>query len=98
MCANHIVASSAGENDVICGGSRMYHFCSGNKRFRKLIEQNLQAYVNAPKAGKSALINLIIETVRKSSTSGGFLQKDPLCNRFVPVSDQHAVCGYNKQV
>jgi hypothetical protein len=80
-----------GENDVVCGGSRMYHFHSGNKRFRKVVEQHVEVYADASKSGKSAIISSIVSLVRQNSPTGGFVQKDPLSGVFVEAADHHAV-------
>lgn len=79
-----------GENDIVCGGNRMYHYHSGNIRFRRLIERNLDNYMSESKSGRTAMISKIVDTIRKTSVAGGFVQKDPLEGRFVAVSDRHA--------
>lgn len=83
---------SLGENDVVCGSNRLYNFHSGNKRFRKIVAQNLKKYREASKAGKSTIISAIVNFIRKTSPNGGFVQKDPLSGCYVEVGDSHAVC------
>ena len=87
--------SMPGENDVVCGGSRIYHFHSGNKRFRKIVEEHLVQYVEASKSAKSEIITNIVAYIRKGSKTGGFIQRDPLSGSFVEVADHYAVSRLN---
>jgi hypothetical protein len=79
------------ENDVLCGVNRMFECHSGNKMFRRLVVEHLNAYVGASKNGKTAIISTIIGIIRSRSPNGGFIQKDPLTGFYVPIADHYAV-------
>ena len=68
--------------------------CSvGNKRYRVLIENNVQAYRNArTKHQKSLLVSTIVASVKDASVNGlgGFVKKDPLTERYYQVEDKIA--------
>ena len=83
--------SNLSENDVVCGGSRMYHYHSGNKRFRKLVAQNVVPYAKASKFEKSSIISAIISFIRSNQPGGDFVQKEPTSGLYVPVGDHMAV-------
>jgi hypothetical protein len=76
--------------DVICARGKDVLEHPGNVAFRKLVEQNKQAYASASncKDAKSKVVTRIINTVRRASPDGGFVKK--IDGVWYAVSDRHA--------
>jgi hypothetical protein len=81
-----------GDDDVICGrGSRCFNH-TGNKRFRKVVESQLERYSNTLcKFDKTSIICEIVSIVRLNSPHGGFVKKDGDTGRYYEVGDFLAV-------
>ena len=69
----------------------MYHYHSGNLRFRKLVEKNVVPYADASKSEKSSIISSIINTIRTTHPVGDFVQKDSTSGFYIPAGDHIAV-------
>jgi hypothetical protein len=80
-----------GENDVVCGSRRAYHFHRGNQFFYRLIEMTMVEYGAVSRNEKSEIITRIVCFIRNRSPTGGFVQKDPLSKKFIEVDDHQAV-------
>jgi hypothetical protein len=81
-----------GDDDVICGrGSRCFNH-TGNKKFRKIVEEHLDRYSNTScKFDKTNIICEIVNIVRQYSPNGGFVKKDTSTGRYYEVGDFLAV-------
>lgn len=81
-----------GDDDVLCGrGSSCFNHI-GNKRFRWLIEENLDRYsIAETKSKKTLIICYIVNIVRSKSSNGGFVKKCDKEGRYFEVGDFHAV-------
>jgi hypothetical protein len=81
-----------GDDDVICGrGSRCFNH-TGNKKFRKLVEEHLERYANTTcKFDKTNIICEIVNIVRQYTPNGGFVKKDTSTGRYYEVGDFLAV-------
>jgi len=68
-----------GENDVICQRGKDCHEHVGNRRFRRLVEQHLDSYLEAGgiRQDKTNVITGIVQQLQSTSTSGksGFVMK-----------------------
>jgi hypothetical protein len=65
-----------GDNNVLCGRTRTYQNHVGNKRFRKMIQDNLRTYIDASRTDNSSVISSVIEEVRQRSVNGGSSRKN----------------------
>lgn len=79
-----------GDNDVVCGKGQIVFDHVGNQRFRQLIEQSLDRYVDKSKLEKTLLITEMVNRVRQNSPSGGFVKKDIVSGRWYEVGDRFA--------
>lgn len=81
-----------GINDIICGkGSECFNHV-GNKRYRKILEDNMELYFStASKKGKTWLISEIVSDIRQKSYPGGFVRRDLLSGKFFEVGEFGAV-------
>ena len=65
-----------GEYDVICARGKRALGHLGNRRFRSMIEDNLEKYSRAnSKLEKSLIVSEIVDAVRASSPGGGFIRE-----------------------
>jgi len=65
-----------GEYDVLCARGKKAHNAPGNIRFRDLVATFAEAYAAATcKYEKSKIVTHIVNTVRNSSPSGGFVKQ-----------------------
>jgi len=65
-----------GQFDVICARGKHALEHPGNRRFRAMIENNLQRYSAATtKFEKSMIVSSIVDAVRTSSPDGGFIKE-----------------------
>lgn len=66
-----------GEYDVICARGKRALGHPGNRRFRAMIEDNLEKYSKAnSKLEKSLIVSEIVDAVRESSPYGGFIREE----------------------
>ena len=81
-----------GINDVICGkGSECFNHV-GNKRYRQILNANMELYFStASKKGKTWLISEIVSDIRQKSYPGGFVRRDLLSGKFFEVGEFGAV-------
>lgn len=80
-----------GRFDVICARGKEALNHPGNLRYRHLIELYLGQYDSAPtKVQKSKIVSAIVEAVRRSSPTGGFVRFDGSRRRWYEVGDHVA--------
>lgn len=78
----------AGDMDVICGRGRQAYNHPGNRRFRKLVEDNYGSYSGATsKVRKSMVVSSILDKVREW---GCFVKEDPKSGVYIGISDRLA--------
>ena len=78
-------------NDVLCGKGKQCFNHPGNRRFRAVVNANLQRYQAAPnKLDKTAIVNKIVQKVRKDCKVGGFVRPDNNSNRWFDIGDEAA--------
>ena len=82
-------------NDVLCGRGGWVNSFPGNLQFRELLKQNKDAYNDAKKLEKMAIVTNIVKTIRDMVPSGRFLKEDKTKNGWVDIGDAKAVkkCG-----
>lgn len=77
--------------DVINGRGKKSYNHIANRRFRQLTAMNLKRYQNAKcKVDKTVVVIGIVNSIRKSSPSGGFIKKCPSTGRWISMSDEGA--------
>lgn len=77
--------------DVINGRGKKSYNHIANRRFRQLTAMNLKRYQNAKcKVDKTVVVIGIVNSIRKSSPSGGFIKKCPNTGRWISMSDEGA--------
>eukprot|EP00980_Cylindrotheca_fusiformis_P015704 scaffold4529_cov121-Cylindrotheca_fusiformis.AAC.8 len=91
-----------GKWDVICqrgkecfehGKRRTSSASVGNRRFRTIIEQHLDTYMEVmSRSQKTKIVSTIVRDIRAraSQSGGGFVRKDLLTRRWLKVSDKLA--------
>lgn len=68
-------SNTSNEYDVVCGRGRSTYVHPGNKRFRVIIERNIEKYSNATsRLEKSQVVSDICKEVRRK---GDFVQRSP---------------------
>lgn len=73
--------------DVICGRGIQARNHPGNKRFRKIVNDNYALYSKAPsRSGKSRVVSHIIETVRMQG--GDFVKMNPKSAYYEKLSER----------
>jgi hypothetical protein len=66
-----------GSCDVICARGKEVRNHGGNKRYRTIIEKSLDRYAEAStKYEKSSIVSDIVETIRQTSSNGGFVKQE----------------------
>ena len=76
---------------VICGRGRDAFDHVGNRRFRILVDINLEKYSKArSKFEKSMIVVGILDAIRDGSEVGGFVKHDPKSGRYFEVGDEVA--------
>ena len=76
---------------VVCGRGRDAFDHIGNRRFRLLVEINLEKYTQAKtKFEKSIIVLGILDAIRDASQVGGFVKQDPKNGRYFEVGDEVA--------
>ena len=80
------------EDDVICGrGAECFNHI-GNKRFRQMVDDNLDLYRRSKsKFEKSIVICKIVNSILNKSPVGGFLKKDMMTGQYIKISHFTAV-------
>mmetsp|Transcript_25167 Transcript_25167/g.35446 ORF Transcript_25167/g.35446 Transcript_25167/m.35446 type:complete len:655 (+) Transcript_25167:122-2086(+) len=80
------------DNDVICGRGKQYQNHSGNKKFRKIIDANLDRYDMAEsKPQKSRVVIAIVDQIRNNcKPHGGFVDKKADTGRWFEIGDSQA--------
>jgi hypothetical protein len=78
--------------DVVCGKGKECFNHPGNKRFRDVIDANLNRYQSASnKMEKSAIVNEIVDLIRKDcSYNGGFVRPETYSSRWFEIGDDAA--------
>lgn len=80
-----------GNYDVKCGRGKACFNHIGNRRFRITIEINLGRYAKAnSKLEKSLIVMSIVDTIRESSPTGGFVKHDQRTGTWYEVGDHVA--------
>ena len=74
---------------VLCGRGKDCFEAIGNRRFRILVEANLEKYASATsKLAKSIIVMGVLDAIREGSNQiGGFVKQDPKTKRWVEVND-----------
>ena len=77
---------------VLCGRGKECYNHVGNRRFRVLVEINIEKYASAKsKMDKGVIVMSILDAVREGSNQmGGFVKQDPKSKRWVDVGDEVA--------
>jgi hypothetical protein len=76
---------------VICGRGKECFEHYGNKRFRILVDMDLENYARAKsKLDKSLIVMKILDTVRDASNQGGFVKQHSETQRWFEVGDEVA--------
>ena len=76
---------------VICGRGKECYEHVGNRRFRLLVDLNLEKYAAAKsKVAKSAIVMSIFDAIIEGSNNGGFVKQDPTTKRWSIVDDDSA--------
>ena len=79
-------------NDILCGRGAECLNHEGNKRFRQLIDDNLELYIHTKtKSEKSIIIREIVKRIRNQSLPSGFVRKDLLTGQYFEVGEFSAV-------
>lgn len=82
-----------GEHDVICptpGFARSTDRHLSNTNFQKIIEDNLELYMQTSNKNKGAIVLSIVDIVRGSSPNGGFIDFCRKNKCYVEVGDSRA--------
>lgn len=78
-----------GPRDVICARGKPALMHSGNRRYRVMIDMNLDKYSRATtKVEKSLIVSTVVDAVREASPNGGFVKK--LDGQWYEVGDHLA--------
>jgi hypothetical protein len=78
-----------GSFDVLCGRDKNAFNNAGNRRFRDLVSQSLECYMQASsRTEKSTVIRSVVERVRH--LGGRFLQEDRSTHRCIELDDKKA--------
>jgi len=77
-------------HDILCGRGGMTNNHFGNKRFRKLVDQHRQDYIEASKIKKPDVARLIVKTIRSETPAGRFLKKDARTGKWYEISNRKA--------
>jgi len=78
-----------GPRDVVCARGKQAYNHTGNRRFRVVIEMNLERYSKATtKMEKSLIVSSIVDCIRQASPEGGFLREEG--GRWYEAGDQAA--------
>ena len=76
---------------VVCGRGKDCYEHVGNRRFRVLVDLNLEKYAAAKsKVAKSAIVMSIFDAIIEGSNNGGFVKQDPTTKRWSIVDDDSA--------
>jgi hypothetical protein len=79
-------------NEILCGRGAECLNHEGNIRFRQLIDDNLELYIQTKtKSGKSNIIREIVKRIRNQCYPGGFVRKDLLTGQYFEVGEFTAV-------
>ena len=73
---------------VICGRGKDVFSHIGNRRFRVLIDSNLDKYVNSStKFEKSMIVVELLDIIRDASRGGGFVRQNPKTKQWFEIGD-----------
>jgi len=74
---------------VLCGRGKECFESVGNRRFRLIVQMNLERYSQSrSKSDKSHIVGEIVDIIRESG--GGFVAKDKKSGRWIEISDAMA--------
>ena len=76
MTSNSNNSSGPTHNDVICGRGGLGRRHIGNKKYRRLVEANVEQYVSSPKFEKIKLAKRIVDYVHRQSPRGRFVKRN----------------------
>jgi hypothetical protein len=82
-------SSIINENDVLCGRGGLTNTHVGNKRFRSIVAEYQEEYLQARKKEKALIATKVVERIRKSG--GRFLKRDVNSDLWVEVPDKKAM-------
>lgn len=75
-------------DDILCGRGAECLNHEGNIKFRHVIEDNLDRYIQSKtKSEKSLIIREIVQQLNNRGRPGGFIRKDLLTRRYFEVGD-----------
>lgn len=82
-------------NDVLCGRGGWVNSFPGNLQFREILKKNKDAYNEAKKLEKMAIVTNIVRAIRSMVPSGRFLKEDKTKSGWIDIGDAKAVkkCG-----
>mmetsp|Transcript_18925 Transcript_18925/g.28554 ORF Transcript_18925/g.28554 Transcript_18925/m.28554 type:complete len:468 (+) Transcript_18925:178-1581(+) len=78
------------ENDVLSGRGAWFNQHPGNKRFRKMLEENKDAYMTGTKKQKMDISKAIVEAIYSMDPPGRFLKKCPSTGQWNELSARDA--------
>eukprot|EP00542_Grammatophora_oceanica_P016133 CAMPEP_0194043194 /NCGR_PEP_ID=MMETSP0009_2-20130614/14866_1 /TAXON_ID=210454 /ORGANISM="Grammatophora oceanica, Strain CCMP 410" /LENGTH=249 /DNA_ID=CAMNT_0038687321 /DNA_START=661 /DNA_END=1410 /DNA_ORIENTATION=+ len=81
-----------GDYSVICARGRLSSSHPGNKYFKQVVQEHLDAYGAARESrlGKGQVVSSIIDTIRTKSPIGSFVKQDPVSGRWFEISNEMA--------
>lgn len=90
-----VTESELNTNDVLCGRGGWVNSFPGNLQFREILKKNKDAYNEAKKLEKMAIVTNIVRAIRGMVPSGRFLKEDKTKNGWIDIGDAKAVkkCG-----
>lgn len=90
-----VTESELNTNDVLCGRGGWVNSFPGNLQFREILKKNKDAYNEAKKLEKMAIVTNIVRAIRGMHPSGRFLKEDKTKNGWIDIGDARAVkkCG-----
>eukprot|EP00985_Skeletonema_marinoi_P000618 scaffold224_cov108-Skeletonema_marinoi.AAC.16 len=77
-------------NDVLSGRGAWFNQHPGNKRFRKMLEENKDAYMTGTKKQKMDISKAIVESIYLMGPPGRFLKKCPATGQWSELSKRDA--------
>jgi hypothetical protein len=84
-----IIGSDIGSNDVLCGRGGVTNAHVGNKKFRILVAEHQQEYLEMMKKDKASIARRIVARIKESG--GRFLKRDDATGDWVKYPMRNAV-------
>lgn len=78
------------KHDVMCGRGANTNYHAGNKRFRNMVDDQKNSYVNSSKKQKSLIASEVVHQWRQLSPPGRFLEYNKCTEYWDDVGDKRA--------